>query len=193
MHNLNENFTFRSLLFRDNDLNATKKARANLIQLFYDEDFLDPDYDDLDDLLPNHPDDFLDNAFEMISTCFEFEMEEILTIKEKNAVRVDFLNLSEFDDYDASILWDILVAIEPLLVASDDDFIIFRDDEGDYYRFVCYEDGKISKKESEVIFDGQDCNLKCAYQNKGVCRYSGVYSCEPYFDRFGNCKSIIKK
>lgn len=193
MKNINENFTFCSLLFRNNDFNSTEKARENLIQFFFDEGFFDPDYDDLDDFLPYQPAEFLDNAFEMISQRFDFEMEDIKTIKEKNAIRVDFLDLSECDDYDASILWDILIALEPLLVASEDDFIIFRDDDGNYYRFICDKNGKISKKESEVIFDGRDCNLNCVYQNNGVCRYSGVYGCEPNFDKFENCKSIIKK
>lgn len=193
MLNINKNFIFRSLLFDVKDFDATEKARENLIQFFLDMELLDPVYDDLDDLLPYQPAEFLDNAFEMISEHFDFEMEDIKTIKEKNAIRVDFLDLSECDDYDASILWDILVALEPLLVASEDDFIIFRDDDGNYYRFICNKDGKISKKESEVIFDGRDCNLNCAYQNNGVCRYSGVYGCEPNFDKFENCKSKIKK
>lgn len=193
MKNLLETFSFRSLLFSVKDFDATKKAKENLIQFFLDENFFDPDYDDWEDLLPDRPAEFLDNAFEMISAHFCFELEDIKTIKQKNAVRVDFLGLSKSDDYDASILWDILTALEPLLVASDDDFIIFREDDGDYYRFICYENGKISQKESEVIFYGRDCNLKCAYQNNGVCRYSGVYGYEPLFDEIGNCKNKIRK
>jgi hypothetical protein len=191
---MDDKFPFKGLLFKTNDFEGTQMARKNLIAFLDRRGIIDEDcgyyedYDDVDDFISTNPSEFRDRVFDIMSEHFDLEFEELLTIKEKDAIRVDFQGV---DDYNSSILGSFLGAIAPILQSSENDFITILDEDEDYHRFICYEDGKITSREGKLVFAGRDCTMNCAYQKQGVCRYTCAFGCEPSFDQTGSCKSRI--